>query len=104
MIGVTRPEFAGISQASPEFWVPINPARAPSGLSVTLRLKPGVSTKQAEAELSVWAIHAAEDRPADQRPRGIQLISNAKQFPLTGTTLALFSPVLVAFALVLVIA
>jgi ABC-type antimicrobial peptide transport system permease subunit len=95
VIGVTRPEFAGISQASPEFWIPIDPAHAPSGLSVTLRLKPGVSAKQAEAVLSVWAIHTSEDGPADERPRGMQLLSNATQFPLTGATLTLFSSVLV---------
>ncbi len=116
VIGVTRPEFSGIDTVMPDFWMPltlsarINPGAdlakpdAPESVFAIGRLRSGLTVAQAQAQLAVWARRASENRPAPQRSVGARLESRAAMFPLNRKIIAVFSPILVAFVLVLLIA
>jgi predicted permease len=106
IVGVVRPGFTGMSQVMGDIWVPIlrSGANTASRVMVIGRVRDGVSLKQTKAALAVWARQETADRPASQRATGVALESAATAIHITTEMLAVFSPLLVAFALVLVIA
>jgi predicted permease len=60
--GVTPPEFFGLQMGSrTDLWLPL-PLRAPAGLELLGRLKPGVSREQARAEMTVLYRFTIEER------------------------------------------
>jgi putative ABC transport system permease protein len=122
VVGVMPETFRGLTVAPPDFWAPLSAAghfrRVDAGrdLSVGIgivgRLKPGLSREQALAELRVWD----SQRPAEHslvRPapslvegRASNLILEPRQgtVPLTPDVMLLFTPLFLAFGLVLMIA
>ena len=79
VIGIAKPEFAGLEAAARDFWVPITMAgqledgpslfgsEHPNRLDVVGRLRAGLTASQAEAALGVWARHATEDKSEDEK-------------------------------------
>ena len=122
IVGVMPEGFRGLEAfAAPDFWAPLSalgqfrPGQREREESVSVnivgRLKPGLSSGQALAQLRVWdSRHAAErsvDRPAAssvERP-ATNLALEPKQgtVPLSIDVMVLFMPLFLAFSLILVI-
>ena len=116
VIGVAAPEFAGIGPAPADFWVPLTmygalnnginifaPSKAGSLLAV-IRLRPEVSLGAAKAALLSWSQGQTKDYPEDQRSVGVYFESRASAVPLNRDVILMFSPIFVAFGLVLLTA
>lgn len=116
IVGVTREGFTGVEDVPRDFWIPISmmpdvesgaDLYAPSGselLQVLGRLAPTITTTRAVTALSTWARAATVTLPADMRASSVRLISHSTPTVWTPEQLAVFSPMLVSFSLVLVIA
>ena len=116
VVGVAARRFTGIGPVPPDFWAPVTllsrlegsedlfGAKQPEVLRVVLRLKPGVDERQARAALATWAANATASLPDTLRWTHVDLVSVASALPLTDETIAVFTPAVVAFALVLLIA
>jgi predicted permease len=116
VVGVTRPEFGGIISTPVDLWIPLTmlplvnagPSVFTSDrdphLEAIGRLSPDVTPQQAQAELSVWARRTTADRPESARATGALLFPRATSVSITPEVLAVFSPLLIAFLLVLLIA
>jgi predicted permease len=113
MVGVLAPEFVGLEDAARDLWIPItmqasliaddDPMAAQARqLHVTARLKDKVTPNQAQAALTI--------EPFETRVRGridavrARLDARATPVRMTRQGFLLLSPVIVAFALVLIAA
>ena len=109
IIGVCQSEFDGMppEDTPPDFYVPaaMQTALAPGAdrYAIVGRLRPGVSPAQARASLSILARNLTAPLPEADRAIGADLTSRATPVVLDAKTLAVFSPLLVVFGLVLVI-
>jgi predicted permease len=117
VIGVTKEGFLGIHEQPPEFWAPLtmagqlesgpdffgpeNPGRLNSIIG---RLKPDWGISQAEAALATWSKQITAGRPDPEKAMGVLLQSRATAAPLNKEVLVAFSPLIVAFGLVLLLA
>lgn len=115
VVGVARPGFGGIISTPVDLWIPLTMLplvnTGPSvftdrdpHLEVVARLAPGVTPIEAQAELAVWARRSTADRPESARATGVLLQPRASSISITPEILAVFSPLLIAFLLVLLIA
>lgn len=116
VIGITRPEFTGLSATAHDFWIPITMASQledgpnlfgsdhPNRLDIVGRLRTGFTARQAEAALMVWAQHAPDEKGRDEKAVRTVLESRATLIPLTPQLVAAAVPLLAAFLLVLLIA
>jgi len=116
MVGVAAKRFTGIGTVPPDFWAPVTllsrlegtedlfGAKQPEVLRAALRLKPGVDERRARAALLTWAANATAALPDSLRWTHVDLVSVASALPLTPETIAMFTPAVVAFGLVLLIA
>src|SRR5256884_2949062 len=117
VVGVAAKRFTGIGRTlPPDFWAPVTllsrlegsedlfGAKQPEVLRAVLRLKPGVDERQARAALLTWAANATASLPDSLRWTHVDLVSVASALPLTPETIAMFTPAMVAFGLVLLIA
>jgi len=117
VVGVAAKRFTGIGRTlPPDFWAPVTllsrlegsedlfGAKQPEVLRAVLRLKPGVDERQARAALLTWAANATAALPDSLRWTHVDLVSVASALPLTPETIAMFTPAMVAFGLVLLIA
>ena len=128
VVGVMPEGFRGLTVAAPDFWAPlslvgqfrrVDAGRERSvGIGIVGRLKPGLSRDQALAELRVWdSRRAAEDSleprgpveaPAPSRVEGraSNLVLEPRQgtVPLSADVMLLFTPLFLAFGLILMIA
>jgi predicted permease len=108
IVGVLREGFAGLDLLPHDFWAPLALAPqiddGPSPLEIIGRLRPDVSPKSAEASLLGWARAITSDRGEAERAMSVLFESRATSIPRSPLTLALFSPIVVAFALVMLIA
>jgi len=117
VVGVAAKRFTGVGRTvPPDFWAPVTllsrlegsedlfGAKQPEVLRVVLRLKPGVDERQARAALATWAANATASLPDTLRWTHVDLFSVASALPLTPETIAMFTPAVVAFGLVLLIA
>ena len=105
VVGITRAGFEGIAPSPMDFWIPLSNERPAILNSALVRLKPGISLRAAQAELTVLGATVTADKPADQRAVGAVLTSNAAPFSiLRGANYVLFAPTFVAFGLILLIA
>lgn len=114
VIGVAPADFIGVSSTQIDFYIPITMKSAVTGspdlftstvpsLVVLGRLKPEISVQRAQAALTIWIRDATELQPESERAIQASLTSQATPVPLTPQVIALFLPVFVIFALVLVI-
>ncbi len=107
--GVCQSEFDGMppGDTPPDFYVPVSMqnAVAPGAdrYAIVGRLRPGIAPAQARASLSVLARNLTAQLPETDRAIGADLTSRATPVVLDAKTLAVFSPLLVVFGLVLAI-
>src|SRR5437899_9857868 len=117
VVGVAAKGFTGIGRTlPPDFCAPVTllslfegsddlfGAKEPEVLRAVLRLKPGVDERQARAALLTWAANATAALPDSLRWTHVDLVSVASALALTPETIAMFTPAVVAFRLVLLIA
>ncbi len=116
VIGVARQGFRDLSEAPRDFWAPLTMAgrledgpdlfgpEQPERLRIVGRLKHGLSVSGASAALLAWSRRTTSQLAEEQRAVGILLQSKATAVPLTPELLLVFSPLVAAFGLVLVLA
>jgi len=122
VVGVMPEAFRGLTVAAPDFWAPlpavgrfrrVDAGRDRSvGIGIVGRLKPGLSREQALAELRVWdsqrPAESSLERPAPSKAEGraSNLVLEPRQgtVPLTADVMLLFTPLFLAFGLILTIA
>jgi predicted permease len=119
VIGVTAPEFIGLTPLPPQFWVPLmmrdqvlgsgnrselQSERKKDSFILTGRLKPGVAIAQAQAEMNVITRQLASSYPDPQRKASVSVTSSATFLQLDDDLKLLVAPVLTAVGLVLLIA
>ncbi|MEO5960528.1 MAG: ABC transporter permease [Opitutaceae bacterium] len=111
IVGVTSPEFVGRSPVPPAGWISLMMRRglddrADNFLELIGRLKPGVTPMQANADLDVLAQRLALQYPGERRKVSVRLEPGMRWFnlPLTLHTVGETSPLLLGFAMVLIIA
>jgi macrolide transport system ATP-binding/permease protein len=111
VIGVTAPEFIGNSVLPRAGWIPLMMQesvddRAAMRFGLIGRLRPEVSENQAKADLDLIARRLAETHPHKRRPTSVLLDRGMKLLPvkLSPQLVVFFSPLLLGFGMVLVIA
>jgi predicted permease len=116
IIGIAKPEFNGLGDVPMDFWVPLSMSRQldagpdlfgpehPDQFRLIGRLKRGVSLQQAQAAVAVWARQVTAERSEAERAIGVSFWPRATSIPMDIGALAFFSPIVVAFGLVLLIA
>jgi predicted permease len=114
--GVMREGFMGLEAVPADFWAPVTAAvlledgpdifgpEHPGALRILGRLKTGISVQEGQAGLTLWAQRITAGRPDSDKPVGAILRSRATTIPLTRTALLTFSPIVISFGLVLLIA
>jgi putative ABC transport system permease protein len=115
VVGVAHAGFAGLGSRPSEFWVPLSMAARfeagpdlfgsehPRALSMVGRLKRGFSVRQAQAGLTLWVQRFTAAAPNPAKAVQAILFSRATTKPLNVKNALAFSPILVAFSLVLLI-
>jgi predicted permease len=116
VIGVTRQGFYGLGDSPRDCWIPLTMTaqleaapdlfgpKQPERLHIIGRLERGASTSQAQSALLGWSKQMTADRPDAERAVGIVLRSEATALPLTLEMIVVFSPLVAAFGLVLLLA
>ena len=116
VVGVARKGFQGLSEVPRDFWAPLTMAARlqdgpdlfgqehPERLNVVGRLRSGQSVSSAEAMLTAWSQRMTLQLPEESKAAGVWLHSEATSIPLTPELLIVFSPLVAAFGLVLVLA
>ena len=112
IIGVTAAGFRGLEMKGPDVWAPLSQLAQfrPTdrgredrvAVEVVGRLRPGVSKGTARAQLATWDSHQSAkllDRPSTT----IDLLPRRGTDPQPLETIALFTPLFVAFGLILLI-
>jgi predicted permease len=112
IIGVTAPDFVGQKPVPPAGWIPLtaSPAalsdRTQPFVSLIGRMRAGVSPAQASADLSIIAERLGRLYPQERRATRLGVTPGMRltDFTLNPLFALMVSPVLLGFALVLVIA
>ena len=117
VVGIARQGFQSLGESPQvDFWVPLTMASRlqegpdlfgaehPEQLMVIGRVKRSLGVSGTQAALAVWSRRITAALPIDRRPVNILLRSNATIIPLTPELLLVFSPLAVAFGLVLLLA
>src|SRR5439155_11748201 len=92
--------MAGRLQDGPDLFGAARPER----LNVVGRIKPGQSASSAKAALFARSRQITSQLAEDRKPVGILLLSKATAIPLTPELMLVFSPLVAAFGLVLLLA
>jgi predicted permease len=115
VVGVAPAGFKGLAARPTDFWAPLTmSARFDSGpdlfgperpgvLGIVGRLKPGFSVRQARSGVTVWAQRFTANRPNSEKAMAAFFVSRATTKPFNPKNAAMFSIVLAAFAVVLLI-
>ena len=117
IIGVAPSGFGGLSEWPFEFWVPLSMSQRLSGWTriqtiaksaedtrMVGRVAPGVTADQASARLAAWLQNDLTPGKPEARVGQVQLVSRATSMPISPELIAAFSPVVIAFGLVMLIA
>lgn len=116
VVGVGPRDFQGLTERPQDFWAPLSMAHQlqgdpdlfgaahPEVLMIVGRLHSGQSVASAEAGLLAWSQRMTAQSPRDGKATAVELRSQATSIPLTPELLVVFSPLVAAFALVLVLA
>ena len=116
VVGVAPEEFQGLSEAPQDFWASLSMAHQlqdgpdlfgsehPESLGIVGRLQAGQTVSSAEAALQGWSQRMTAQQPQDRRAAKALLQSQATSIPLTPEVLLIFSPLIGALILVLVLA
>jgi predicted permease len=115
VVGVAQPGFLGFGDAAIGVWVPVTmagafPARNPYAperphmFAVFARLRDGITPQTAAAWFDVWVKQRFATAAPEDRPTMARVEPRATRIPITGRTASMFSAILAAFSLVLLIA
>ncbi len=116
VVGVAQEDFMGLSGVPLDFWAPLTMApqleegpslfglQQPRRLRIVGRLRHELSITQAQAMLTAWAQQRTSEAPDTAKATQAILKLRATTIPLEAETVAFFSPIIVAFGLVLLIA
>jgi predicted permease len=116
VIGVANPEFRGLEDVVPNIWVPVTMAKElwpdldifgtdqARALRLVGRLRANISAEQARARLGAWARQTAGDRAENDRAIFVRLEPRATRIALTPGVVGVFSAIMIAFGLILLIA
>src|SRR5579864_3745293 len=117
VIGVATQGFAGLGETPRDYWAPLTMAaqletgpdlfgpQQPEGLnSIIGRIERGLSLSQAQAALTGWSKQMTADRADSEKAVGALLHSQATALPLTFEMMVVFSPLVAAFGLILLLA
>lgn len=107
VVGVAQPEFAGVELGS-DFWMPMQTWRRTAGqlesnFAIVGRLRPGLTSRQAETALALYARLATADRPEADRAQAVELRSRAAMFELPPRLYLALVPLFAAFAFTMAI-
>jgi predicted permease len=112
IVGVMPAGFRGLAVSAPDFWAPLSQlahfmpgarGREDSvGVGIVGRLKPGVSRENARAQLAAWDSNQSA-APVDRRAMNIELLPRRGTLPHPMEAVALFTPLFLAFGLILMI-
>jgi predicted permease len=112
IIGVMPPGFRGLKVTMPDLWAPLSRlgdfavnlrgAEEKAAVQIIGRLKPGVSMESARAQLAAWDANQSS-ADAERRILGIELVPQRGTVPLSTEVLAMFTPLFIAFGLILLI-
>ena len=110
IVGVMPAGFRGLEVSAPDFWAPlarvvdfvpgIRGSEAQVGIGIVGRLKPGVSMESARAQLAAW--DSNQSATAD-RTMSIALVPRDGTVDQPLEVIAVFTPLFVAFGLILLI-
>ena len=118
IIGVMPEGFRGLELFAPDFWVPLAQARTfeelligedvfrgIGGLAIVGRLRPGVTSGQAQARLIAWDSQREAERAGGAERPAASLVLQPKlgTLPRVGEALVTFTPLFFAFGLILMI-
>ena len=111
--GVMPEGFRGLEVAAPDFWAPLSllgefrPGQAGREdlvpLNIIGRLKPGVSLERALAQLIVWDSRRAADVSGKRPVANLVLEPRQGTVPLSTDALMVFTPLFIAFGLILMV-
>ncbi len=107
VVGVTGPDFLGNAPVPPAGWIPAPTGSQSDGyLRLVGRLKAGVTSAQAKADLDVIAERRARAYPGEGSKTAVEFEPAMRwlNFPINAGTLMALSPVLLGFAMVLMLA
>jgi predicted permease len=112
IVGVMPEGFRGLEVSGPDLWAPLarladfrpgtRGAEDAAGLEIIGRLKPGVSMESARAQLAAWDSNQAATA-AGERTMSIELVPRRGTVPDPLEAIALFTPLFLAFGLILLI-
>ena len=112
IIGVMPPGFRGLQVTMPDLWAPLSRmgdfavnlrgAEDKAAVQIIGRLKPDVSMESARAQLAAWDANQS-NADAERRSLGIELLPQRGTVPLSTEVLAMFTPLFIAFGLILLI-
>ena len=112
IVGVMPEGFRGLEVSAPDFWAPLSrladfrPGNRGSedkvGVEIIGRLKPGVSMESARAQLAAWDSNQSA-AAVDGRTMSIELLPRRGTIPQPLEAIALFTPLFLAFGLILLI-
>jgi predicted permease len=110
IVGVMPEGFRGLEVSAPDVWAPlarvadfVPNARGSEdkvGITIVGRLKPGVSMESARAQLAAWD---SNHSTAADRTMSIELVPRRGTVPQPLEAIAVFTPLLFAFGLILLI-
>ena len=111
IVGVMPAGFRGLTVGSPDFWAPLSQlaqfrpgerGREDSvGVEIVGRLKAGLSRENARAQLATWDSNQSA-APGD-RATNIELVPRRGTIPKPMEAIAIFTPLFLAFGLILMI-
>lgn len=116
VVGVTPREFHGLSESPKDFWAPLSMSHQlqngpdllrsgdSEGLQIVGRLNAGQNVSKAESVLLAWSQRMTARLAGEDKAVGVVLGSQATSIPLTPELLLVFSPLVAAILLVLVLA
>lgn len=112
IVGLMPEGFRGLEVSGPDFWAPLarladfkpasRGAEGQAGIEIIGRLKPGISMASARAQLAAWDSNQSADG-VDERTMSIELVPRRGTVPDPLEAIALFTPLFLAFGLILMI-
>ena len=110
IVGVMPEGFRGLEVSAPDFWAPlarlvdfvpdVRGSEDKVGIEIIGRLKPGVSMESARAQLAAWD---SNQSATTDRTMSIELVPRRGTVPQPLEAIAVFTPLFVAFGLILLI-
>lgn len=112
IVGLMPEGFRGLEVSGPDFWAPLarladfkpasRGAEDKAAVEIVGRLKPGISMQSARAQVAAWDANQSAGG-VDERTMSIELVPRRGTVPNPLEAIALFTPLFLAFGLVLLI-